>query len=122
MVSVARRNIGSIIWIAYLGFWVLMILIIPRFLPQYSGYGFFLPFFLFFPFFRRRGRGNRPRPVDAPTPNGAGESRDSNDFNFENMLSEEYQRPRYQFRNYTFYVIGIAIIVVGIILIYGKVL
>lgn len=114
-----RRSYMSFFWILYPVIWMLWIFVLPRFFPQVSGYGFFVPFIFFFPFFRRRGGRSRPRPTSAPQHTEDG--RETQGIQYENMLSDENYKSPYSMRNYIFYAFGAAIIIAGIVLVYLKI-
>lgn len=119
LIDLYRRRIGSYVWIVYIAIWISMIFVVPRFFPSFSGYGYFLPFFFFFPFFRRRGRRTSPKPT---TTTGEQKSnQDSTDSYADSMLADVNQATPYSIRNYAMYAIGAAIIIIGVILIYFKV-
>lgn len=108
-----RRGLGSIIWIAYLIFFVLWIFVLPKYIPQIAGYGYIVPFFFFFPFFRRRGgHGQRPRPTTTSTDKR--NDRPEDEYTYESMLSDANSGSPYSHRNVFLYVIGAAIIVIAI--------
>lgn len=109
----ARSSILSFAWIAYIVLWVSWVFLIPRFIPQVNGFGFFLPIFFFFPFFRRR-RGPRARPATAPSADK--ERGEQQEYPYENVvMSEEIAQRRFS-RNRLLYFAGAAIIVLGTVL------
>jgi hypothetical protein len=112
----ARRQIMWIIWAVYIVIFILLDFLIPYFLPRYAGDTDFLPFFFFFPFFwiggRRRTSGggqNSPQPVDDTGKDHGEIFTASNKYDY-----DEFGIPRRKNTSRIFYIIGAAIIIIGI--------
>ena len=112
----ARRHIMWIIWAIYIVIFITLDFLIPYFLPRYAGNFDFLPFFFFFPFFwiggRRRSTGggqNSPQPADDMDTNQSTAYTTSNKFEY-----DEFGIPKRRNTTRIFYIIGAAIIIIGI--------
>lgn len=107
-----RYSIWPFIWIAYMVISIMFVVVFPRYYPHFGNVGFFLPFFFFFPFFRR-GRRRRPNPVPASQSMGKRDNDASyNDYSFEDMLNESNRR-RAGPPSSVYYIAGIAVVIIG---------
>ncbi len=114
----SRLNLYITIMAIYLLFFVVADIIIPIFLPKFSGDLYFMPFFFFFPFFFYGRRSNRssvnrsnPEPDDS-------RNDDATQYNYEDY--DEYGIMKRKISTRIFYLIGIALIAIAILILILK--
>ncbi len=99
---------------------MLWLFVLPAYFPSVSGYRFFLPFILFFPFFGwgRRGRGGSIR---TPEPRETERKDDQRDYTFDNMM-EDTSKQSMSNRNALLFILGTVMIIIAIVLALTKII
>ncbi len=115
-----RLNLYIMIMAIYVLFFIVADVIIPIFLPKFSGDLYFMPFFFFIPFFlfgRRSNRssGNRANPDSADSDS---KNDDATQYNYENY--DEYGIIKRKSNTRIFYLIGASLIAIAIIILVLK--
>lgn len=112
-----RRHIMWIIWAIYIVIFISMDFLIPVLLPRYANDTDFLPFFFFFPFFWIGGRRSRSSNGGQRNPQPADDTSIPNDTEYtttESYSYDEFGIPKRRSNSRIYYLIGAAIIIVGV--------
>lgn len=114
-----RRNIGWIIWIAYIAIWLGIVFISPVFFPGPRSYLTFIPFIFFFPFIHIGRRGYRSRGPQQWQPrdkqSGTQSSVDTDQSNQTGTYTyDEFGIPQRRSNLMIYYIIGGLIFVAGL--------